>query len=361
MAALITWFALLPDTRGTAWRIDEAHKVSETYALRLVLEGRWNDPAWTANIIDRTNPPFGKYAFGLGVLAAGEELPRVPSLSRLAPDGRIPALIAGEDARPYRALLIPCRRVSLLATALTAGLIAFVAARLHSMLAALIAFLWGASHGIVTLFATQAIFDPLLTFLVLLTLPVVLFAKRPLVVAPLLGVICAMAFQTRLNGGIALAAVIAVLAWKEWKAAVIVGITFGIATVAMNPYYWGGVHRLTQQIADLRTLLHGITAGGVRLPSARTLVPWTLLEKTRFTWMELGGTLLVPAIAGCFFARAQRGLLVWCAVVIAGTFIWLPLPWPRYLLVMLPPLSILAGIAWADVFARAFMAMRRRA
>jgi len=398
-AAVITAFILWPRTRADLWRVDETHKVSETYALRLVLEGRWRDPAWTANIIDRSNPPFGKYAFGVAVLAAGEELPRTPSLSRLAPNGVMEPLVGGIHARPYLPLLAPCRRVSLLATAITVGLIAFVAARTHSALAAVIASGWGGAHWMTSLFGGDAIFDPLLTFLVFATLPLVVNchpepAKRDdgppvssataasrrgsftvfaapngraaMLIAPFAGLLCAMAFQTRLNGGIALAAaIIVLLVSKRWKAAVIVAATFAIASIAMNPYYWPDViGRFDQQVSDLRTILGALTRDGVRVPlwaadsPARAPIEWTTFAKLRFTWITLGGALLVSAVAGCFFARRQRGMLIWCAVVIIGTFIWLPLPWPRYLLVQLPPLTLLAGIGYAAGVRAVFDAWR---
>ncbi len=91
LAGLTVWVMLLPRTAtdGPAWRVDEAHKVSETYALRLLLEGRWNDATWFREPVDRTNPQFGKYAFGAAVLLAGQRLPDSPSLSRLAGPGSV--------------------------------------------------------------------------------------------------------------------------------------------------------------------------------------------------------------------------------------------------------------------------------
>ena len=70
LAGLTVWVMLLPRTAtdGTAWRVDEAHKVSETYALRMLLEGRWNDATWFREPVDRTNPQFGKYALKAAAL-----------------------------------------------------------------------------------------------------------------------------------------------------------------------------------------------------------------------------------------------------------------------------------------------------
>jgi hypothetical protein len=366
--------------------VDEAHKVSETYALRLVLEGRWNDPAWSANIVDRTNPPVGKYVFGVAALIAGEELPKMPSLSRLAgPDGVMKPYVAAEHAGPYLPLLAPVRRASALAMALTAGLVTFVAARFAGVLAAAIACAWCTGHWLTWDFGADAIFDPLLTLLVFAPAIWSAEASPPLsysvasarehanskaeaiASALQIGLVCALAFQTRLNGGIALAASLAaLLVRKRLRAAIIVAITFVVAAIAINPYYWADVHRFPEQISDLRTILHGLTRDGVRLPlwaadsPDRPPITWTLLAKLRFAWITFGPALLGGAVAGCWFARRRRDLLVWCGIVIGGTLLWLPLPWARYLLVVLPPLALLAGIGYAGVLRGVFDAWRWR-
>ena len=94
--------------------------------------------------------------------------------------------------------------------------------------------------------------------------------------------------------------------------------------------------------------------------SARAPIAWTRFAKLRFVWIVLGGPLLIGAAIGCWYARHRRDVLVWSAVVIAGTFIWLPLPWARYLLVVLPPLALLAGIGYAGVLREVFDAWRWR-
>ena len=53
------------------FRVDEAHKISESAFLRLWLNGDVSNPAWSANIVDRTNPPVGKYALGAAILLSG--------------------------------------------------------------------------------------------------------------------------------------------------------------------------------------------------------------------------------------------------------------------------------------------------
>lgn len=356
----------MPRTRGDLFRVDEVHKISEMFALRLLLEGRFDE---FPKLIDRSNGPFGKYVFGLAALAAGKELPAQPLLARLPASAVTEPYVAIEHARPYLPLLASCRHASLLATALTIGLIAFVAARTHGILAAVLAASLAGAHWLAELFGADAIFDPLMAFLIFATLPLVLFPRRAMLLAPFAGVISAMAFQTRLNGGLALAASLAVLlvVQRNWKAALIVVIAFAAATYAMNPYYWPApIDRFAGEVSYLRSTLAAVRPGGVRLPlwaadsAARTPVAWTAFQKLRFTWISLGGLLLIGAAIGCWYARKRRDVLAWSAVVIVGTLIWLPMPWARYFLVVLPPLALLAGIGYAGVLIDVFDAWRWR-
>jgi hypothetical protein len=239
--------AFAADRRRVA--VDEAHKISETVALRLLLEGRWNDPLWFAEKVDRANPPLGKYVFGAAVLLSGQELPRQRSLSYLARPV-MPPQTGGQESRPYLPLRTACRRAALAATALTAALVAFLAARLQGIVASLLAVAWLGRHWMTVELGTSAIFDPLLAVLVFAT-GAVLF---PLLARPRLamwlalpaGLVCAAAFQTRLSGGIALAAALvlyAAVAVREHSlriaaAALLMTLVFAVASIAMNSYYW---------------------------------------------------------------------------------------------------------------------------
>lgn len=392
VVAILAFATLLPRTRASGvFRVDEAHKVSETVALRLVLERRWNDPLWFRNIVDRTNPPFAKYAFGLGVLASGGTLPDAPSLSRLADVNAVMPMYAGAaDAQPYVPLLEPCRRAALLACALAAAAVAWVTARMHGALGACIAAAFFARHWMITEFGTSALFDPILLCAITLTaIPVVMLARpRPdFVVAVIGGFLCAAAFQTRLNGGIALVALLAGLfvpaftfrSRRHAIAAAIVSVVFAIASVAMNPYYWAAAPadasvperirdakqltripvRFAQQVHDLRTILDGVTRDGIRLPlwaassPARPPVAWTLPARLRFVFIAvmddaLDCLLFLLAALGVSDVIRERkvgplAILAWGTVILLVTVVWLPLPWARYLMPLLAPLAIAAG------------------
>ena len=310
------------------------------------------------------------------MLAAGEELPRIPAQTMDAPEGTYPEPVS----RPYLPLLVPCRLASLLATALTVAIVAFLAARMHSVIAAILASVLLVAHWLTQDFAATANFDPLLTFLVALTAPI-LFAiwnapHRALRLAPLLGLVCAAAFQTRLNGGIAFAAsAVVLLARRQRKtllALIVTGIVFVLASIAMNPYYWAAapdtpvadanlVERFQQQVADLAKGVESLRpAGKVRLPlwasptPDRAPVDWLPYGKARFLRAAMAGdfrgiAMLVGALLFVILSRQRTFTLAWAIPIVAITVIWLPLPWPRYLLLVLPPLALMAGMGFASV------------
>lgn len=387
------------DQHRGGWRVDEAYKLSETYALHHLLRGDVHHADWFRSRVDRTNPPFGKYVFGLALLIAGKPLPEASSLTRVdSPLGEVEPMFSRAESAPFLPLLVPARWVSLLATSLTLGLIIYLAARIHGTLAALIAAALFVPHWITEAFGATAIFDPLLTLLVTATAPL-LWAiwqapERALILAPLLGVLPAMAFQTRLNGGIAFAGCIVVLASvtalrrcsRTFFAGIVVTVVFVVASIVINPYYWASsppdptipadvrkprplasrvVHRFERQVDELGAILARFRAGGVRMPlwaaesSARTRVPWDAVAKARFLARALGADpggalLLAGVLAGVARALSSREkgavfLLVWCGTIAGGTCLWLPIPWPRYLVVVLPPLALLGGLGWASV------------
>jgi hypothetical protein len=398
VAALAMFASLLAGNKHRGgWRTDEAYKLSETYALRHLLRGEVHHSDWFRTRIDRTNPPFGKYVFGLAILIAGKPLPEASSLtSAESPRPEVLPLFSSAESAPFLPLLMPARYVSMLATALTAGVVAYLAARIRGVLAAVLAIVLFLPHWITGAFGATAIFDPLLTFLVMATAPLLLrlwqAPERAVLLAAAAGVLAAMAFQTRLNGAIAFAGAVAVIGAAAvlhrrkmlLLAGAVLALVFIAAAVILNPYYWASappdpaipadvraprplpsrvIARFERQISDLESILALFRTGGVRMPlwaaetSARTRIPWTAAAKTRYLVRALapdaGGVLLLLgalSAAAITIATRERGavfLLIWCGTIVAGTCVWLPIPWTRYLFVIMPPLALLAGVGWA--------------
>ena len=355
------------------FRVDEAHKISETAFLRLWLRGDSGNAAWFANIIDRTNPPAGKYAFGLAVLLSGQELPSLPTLSVHSPDGDIPTAHAEALSAPYRPLLSAARSVSAVATSLTAALLAAMLGRYHGWIAAVAACAFFSLNFLTRDYAATAVFDPLFTlfFALCIALAAAASSRRIVTSAVLIGIVTALAFQTRLNGLFAFLIAMPFLwmASRSRRAIAIAASVFLAVTLILNPFYWSTttlppfsshegplrpVQRLLQQKQDLERL-------AAPLQEAR-MEGGTLTGKVRYV-LEMvmsylsGLLLMVAAIAGLvmvalcrrLLAPAMRIALLMSLAVVATMVATLPLPWPRYLLVVIPPLALLAGFGVAEL------------
>jgi 4-amino-4-deoxy-L-arabinose transferase-like glycosyltransferase len=349
------------------WGIDEAHKVADTYFFRLVRRGDFRNPAWTANIVDRTNPAVGKLLFGLGATAARAPLPSSLAIRMELPDGTLGQHLRPADARRFRATLIACRIVSLLATALTAAILAFIALRLHSLGAAIAATTLFAAHYLVLTFATRAVYDPLLSLFVVATLPLLFGNVRGWRLA-LLALLCALAVDTRISGAIAGAAVAGVLVLAALRIRstlplqrlALIGVAAVVLAIVLNPFYWvpGAEplplripHRIASQIQELAALSAA--------EATRQKPLHSLPEKGGFaSEIVLGDPAGLLMLLGCAMAAALAilrrrrewiELFVWSLVVVGGVIVWLPFPWPRYLLVILPPLALIAGIGFGEL------------
>jgi hypothetical protein len=384
-AGFAAWIAASGRLEG-GFRIDEAHKLSETRYLALFLEGRVNDPEWFARVVDRTNPPVGKYVFGFAALLAGESLPDQPSLARASSgDDYIPPVFPRELSEPYLPLLRPARTASLLATSLTAALLSLLVARSHSPHAAVVALMLYAGNFLTQASAATAIFDPLLTLLTFAAVAASFLLRRSGWTAVLLagvatGVLAALAAQTRLTGAIALpvAILLALLSGRSALARVAVYAAVGIVVfvpvaIAVNPYYWaspapgsvpprfestGGnlatiAARVEMQYADMTSLLERTRT--------RTATLDGVGERVRFFVEEAGGdTPGLLLIVGLMVATGLLGTrlvdpfssagacIVFATALCVAILAWLPVAWPRYLLITIPAAAAAAGIGFVE-------------
>ncbi len=336
------------------WRIDEAHKISETADL--------SPAAWRNSRAERANPPVGKVVFALALRAAGVHVPFDPAFTERAARGeRIPP---PQLAETYRQALRPARMVSLLATALTAALVYLLS---DSLLAAMLYFF----SFLTQTFAATAVFDPLLTLLVVAAaVPVARKVTWPRTVAA--AVLAALAIDVRLSGALALAGMAALLVARRKfvQAAAASGIAVALAA-ALNPFFFS-------QFGDLQALLaetheHRLSLG----------------EKLRFVseyaFGDIIGILMLIGIVFAPFAlrrvppgdgqqsedgdSARRAvgagetpaLLAWCATIVLPFTAWLPVGYPRYVLEIIPALAIAAAHGYRHgVVATGHLASGRR-
>ena len=398
-AAAITFAAtigyLVP--RGAlegGFRIDEAHKISETVYLHLLLAGRTSDPLWVAHVVDRTNPPVGKYLLGLGIAIQGHQLPRGPSLSHASRDGSIPPFHSREQSAPLEPLIPAARRTALAATAVAAATLAFALARAFGAVAAAAGTLLFITSFPVEGWGASAVFDPFLALAFASAFPLVISfrpdapARTAVLQGAIAGTLAALAFQIRFSGlallaGVFVAAAPLLRAPRRMAAFAVASLAaLASVAIAINPFYWAAalgpavpgelrvpfparpIARLGFQFEEISMLLARVSGDGQALRSSA--------EKLRFT-AEIafgdaaGMGLLFGLLAFAGFApwrarsasRAQRAVMAYATALLLIYVAWLPLPWPRYVLPVMPLLAALGAIGWlwvAEVLVRAIRA-----
>ena len=373
------------------FRVDEAFKISETPFLRLWIRGDFGNPAWFANIIDRTNPPAGKYVFGVSILATGQALPPLPTLA--VRDPSVPPLHPPALSAQYRPMLHAVRFVSAISIALTAALLATLLARYHGWIAAASAFAFFALNDITRTFSATGVLDPLfslffMTSIALMTaLAAAPSARRVIIAGIAIGIAAALAFQTRLNGLFAFIIAVPFL-WMTLHrmlrnaivATVVATGAFVATTLILNPYYWSTpaiplepfsshhgpmrpIERLIQQQRDIMSIA---TPWQEARTEARTAVE-KVLYLLEMMLTDLAGLLMMFAALTGIIVLATRwrsvthplriALLMSLAVVVTMV-VSLPMPWLRYLLVDVAPLALLAGFGTAEVMRAAVLSFR---
>lgn len=371
-------------------RIDEAHKVGETYFFRLAVRGDFHHPDWFREIEQRTNPPVGKFLFGLSAVLHGAELPGDMAMARAGLGSVQPPPDLGQR---YRSVLMAARRVSVTATALTAALLCFAAMRLSGLTAAILAAAFYLANFLTQTFAATAVFDPLLTcFVTLILLPLLPIwkgSRRNIWWSLLAGTIAGLAFQVRASGLIALAAVLVTLTVLSLRRKLARPLLLVLAATAsclvlstiINPFYWAVpddagvaealesdaplplriVKRYRIQIQDQQRMLEEAQRRGGAL--SLTERPRFVAETALADWagmLSLAGLLL--ALYFLVRSPAREHLLLACSwglPIIVLVLLWLPLPWPRYVLVLVPPLSLIGALGWAELLRRVLELLRR--
>lgn len=348
------------------FRIDEAHKLSETAFFPLFVRLDFRNPAWTADMVDRSNPPVGKYLFGLAIVLAGKRVPGFPTLSIYGGKGLVPPLFPPKLSRPYANLLPAGRWVAIVCTSLIAAIVAWCAARIAGAFGAALGVVLLLSQFLMRVYGATAIFDPILAMFATVLLGIAAAAvgvrrRMPFVVLmTVAGIAGALSFQTRLNGLLFFAVTLLVVIpisrpWRDKLAGLTAAsATFLAVTLALNPFYWPNpVARFALQLSDLKILL---SRCGGRLT--------TLSLKLNFAWEILCGDLagmllLVAAIAGAAtlivgwrkLDERDRVIGAWSIITTVAFILWMPVPVQRYLLVTIPPLCCLAAIGFRGAVA----------
>jgi hypothetical protein len=369
-------------------------------------EERSGDP-WRQGVQDTTfgymNPGLPKLLLGGILFAAGHR-----SASPLVFQ-RLQGGASREEVERAKAALLPAmplaRRIVLALTALSGALLALAArevvgGRWGWLAAALALALWVASP-LVRFTAAYIRTDYFMLPFTLGAMLLVLRARvalsgrrgaRPLLVASLgLGLLCGLAVASKLNGGLACAALALALPILWWRAGderrvsfargplaglALAGITAATVFYALNPVLWrdplGGLRDMLQRWSDLMAYFQDDWAPRTGVEVARTPLERLALFFDRTLgrdepWHGLtglpGGVVLLlaglaelsmvalraPPFHGAAPGERDAALvaLLFGAVLIAGTALWLPLDWERFYLPAAPAVVLLEACAIA--------------
>ena len=356
------------------WRIDEGQRIAESYFWRLFASGDISNPDWFRTIADRSHPPMNKYFFGAAISLFGQSVPRNLELARAYDAGVDAATMPARFAPDYLPLRRPARIAVFIINCVMAIVLFAILLRAYGIAAAVLSQVILLRHFLFALLLFHARSDVLQAFAVFMTV-VPLFTYTHVrqrwlqwTLVALAGVCAAVAFQTRLNGGVAAVMSAAfLLAYQPRSrqtvaALAVLGVSFAVASLAINPFYWATragvvgaplpfriVERLLMQVDDLQALLRGVQpVWHLTTPIARTSFAASILFSGKAGILLLAG-LAAAAIALAMkkTAPAERATVCWAFAGAIVTALWIPLRWEPYLLIVLPPLVLAASIGFA--------------
>lgn len=373
VAVLVAVVLFLPDAlSGRALILDEGAKISESFFASLILRGELRDPAWMATAIDRTNPPVGKVVFGLAMRSAGLDLPPDATMTWRDAEHRFVAP-PGREAQ-FEHLVTPARVVSVVSTAAAFGLVIWLAATEAGWMAALVALIIVGRHYLPSMMAPLAMFDALQSAFIVGAFAVLLSRPRRLRAAFVRvagsSVLIALAFQTRLNGVLALVGALVIVAFWPLSRTVrlLCATTLGAFTlliaILVNPYYWGPpesaggpvqyvsrvVERVDQQRHDVAGIVDSLPEKRIPHVSDKFVILARVLTSGIAGKVAVAGA--VMALLAGLLLRDRRilGLVAVAATNALAFGLWLPFAWDRYLLPTVYPLALVAAVGWAGAW-----------
>ena len=363
--------ALVPKSQlQRPWLVDEGQRIAEGYFWRLAIAGDFTNADWFRDIAVRSHPPVSKYFFGAAVSLAG--VPPPHNLELVDAYDRGATGMPPEFAAEYLPRLQPARLASFGCHVLTALILFAVALRTTGPLAAVASQIILFRHY---LFATTIFYarsDTLQTLCatstIVLLLVCVSVSRKPamLTAATLAGVLSALAFQTRLDGGVVLLMSASFLIAHDYRqprrvASCLAAMTvaFLVVAVGINPYYWAIpypafgvpsifltpdplpsriVHRYLQQFADLRSLLSFVEPQWHldSIPQRVAFAASVFFSGKAGIATLVGWLLAVVAMLRRLLTSHERATLAWAFTGVSAITIWIPLSWDFYLLIVLP-------------------------
>ncbi|WP_165232708.1 phospholipid carrier-dependent glycosyltransferase [Aquisphaera insulae] len=398
-ALAVLFIAGIWNPAGSGLHPDEAAWVNSSYYFELLARGERSHPDWRL-LPARESPFVGKFLFGLALrmagrpvrsfepLAAWHEVWHLPTGTtawgsglaraereavsrRLSPEarqavreGRYPFLQAGQ--------LGPPRRVVLGFGMLCAAVVAAIGTRCRGPMTGLAAGLILAAHRLAIEAYTHALFDMIaLAFSALAVLGLIALVgpmrgepsglRRMLFVSLITGLMLALAVGTKMNALIVVmvAAELGLIAacrgiWgREHPArggALCLGLSLAVGVlvfVAINPtlhgHPWSGLVDLFAMPARTEEVQASFLPDHLIAPSQKAHAIGTILCGHPAGLLVLGLAMLWPTWNGLRRFSPRTVLVLWWWTALGAVLAWIPFPWPRYVLPVLPPAALLTA------------------
>ncbi len=398
LAALVAsaWFR----SSGPVRHVDEPAWVASSYYFDLLRRGDFQHPDWSF-MTARDSPPVGKYLFGAALTVAGHPVRTIEPLAawqeryrslpgawgtgraserraavaaRLAPDVRSAVARGSYDPFLKGPELTICRGVAFAFGVLSALVVAAIGLFLRGPATGLIAGLLYAVHPLVLMASALALFDIIAVAfsasavwcLAALMLPGVSLGKAQLP-GILGGLFMALAVGTKMNALIVVFLAVVTTASlalrrdsRRLAFAPVLGVFLGfVLFLGMNPACHMDPLGALSDLVVIPKETTQVQAGFLPdyLPDAPSR--WRALGRLAFGHVGLMAVIGVAAVFLTGLAWRSRGPRIvivawfWLAVLLVGH--WLPFPWERYALPVVPPAALVsadalvgaAGWAWA--------------
>ncbi|MFO0960845.1 MAG: hypothetical protein U0800_25975 [Isosphaeraceae bacterium] len=412
MSRAARWFALLlppaalhlvattQELAGPVNHDDEMAWVANSYYGELAFSGDFGNPDWQL-LPAKDSPPLGKYAFALalrmidrpirsieplaawyglyrdqpGAWGTGEAYERRRAIAERINPARIPSV----RSRAYRPIgddqLLACRRVARIGGMLAALGVASVGLAIRGPATGLIAGLAFAVHPItipvslVALFDTMAVAWSILAIrLLMATVEAVGWRRSVLAIG--LGLSMAAAVGTKMNALIVAAATGSTALFlagralrKEQKPAIALALSISMAIAlaafvavnpALHPDIVGGLADLFRLPAETTRVQAGFLDGFLGTFGEKFGAVGALLVGFRAgSWPLLGIGVISTLAAIADRAKPGRWIVVgwfWSSLVLVVA--WIPFPWSRYALPVVPAACLIAADSLAALAGR---------
>lgn len=409
-ALVVAVIALVQFGRGIEPHVDELAWIGSSYYFDLVRRGDFQHPDWKL-MPARESPQVGKYAFGIALRLAGRPIESIGPLAiwyhgyrevpgawgtgrafaerRAVADRLQQAHIEALERGPPRPIGPPeflvTRLVAVFFGMVTASTIYAIGRAAYGPMSGLIAGALFALHPVSIEAETHALFDIIaVAFSALAVLGLIALVSpsrhraRSYALGAATGLAIALAVGTKMNALIIVLVGLAMLLIELGRAVAgprvggVSPILFALMVsapvfFALNPVLFtdpiGGTIDLFAMPARTVEVQKAFLPDYLpSLVSRATAVGWLLCGGTP-ALVALAALTVLPTVSAIRCLGPRLVIALWWWIALAAVTVWVPFPWERYALPLVPPAALMAALALVDVtsLGSRFIARRRQA